>query len=110
RRFLRPARRGGLRERRGAARAGLGQDPHHRRSPRHRDVHVSPAAQADLLLGCPLTSGSAWSRLSFWHESAGTDWTPRPALTAPAAVDVAIVGSGYTGLWTAHYLAEADPS
>ena len=25
-------------------------------------------------------------------------------------VDVAIVGAGFTGLWTAHYLAEADPS
>jgi glycine/D-amino acid oxidase-like deaminating enzyme len=25
-------------------------------------------------------------------------------------VDVAVVGAGYTGLWTAYYLAEADPS
>ena len=25
-------------------------------------------------------------------------------------MDVAIVGGGYTGLWTAYYLAKADPS
>ena len=49
-------------------------------------------------------------RLSLWHETAGDDWTPRPALPGSLDVDVAIVGAGYTGLWTAYYLAEADPS
>jgi glycine/D-amino acid oxidase-like deaminating enzyme len=34
----------------------------------------------------------------------------RPALTHDERVDVAIVGAGYTGLWTAYYLLEADPS
>ena len=34
----------------------------------------------------------------------------RAALTREARVDVAIVGAGYTGLWTAYYLLEADPS
>ena len=34
----------------------------------------------------------------------------RPALTQDESVDVAIVGAGYTGLWTAYYLLEADPS
>jgi glycine/D-amino acid oxidase-like deaminating enzyme len=34
----------------------------------------------------------------------------RPALTRNEKVDVAIVGAGYTGLWTAYYLLEADPS
>lgn len=34
----------------------------------------------------------------------------RPALTSPRSVDVCIVGAGYTGLWTAYYLLEADPS
>jgi glycine/D-amino acid oxidase-like deaminating enzyme len=29
---------------------------------------------------------------------------------ADRAVDVAIVGAGYTGLWTAYYLSQADPS
>ena len=58
----------------------------------------------------PLSRPSPPSRLSFWHETAGTDWTPRPALPGPTTADVAVVGAGYTGLWTAHYLAEADPS
>ena len=34
----------------------------------------------------------------------------RPALTQDASVDVAIVGAGYTGLWSAYYLLEAQPS
>jgi len=34
----------------------------------------------------------------------------RPALGGDLDVDVAIVGAGYTGLWTAYYLAQADPS
>ena len=51
--------------------------------------------------------------LSWWHESTPTeltDWTPRPSLPGDRDVDVAIVGAGFTGLWTAYYLAEADPS
>ncbi len=34
---------------------------------------------------------------------------PRPALVGRAEADVAIVGAGYTGLWTAHYLLAHDP-
>ena len=34
---------------------------------------------------------------------------PAPALAGPTDVDVAIVGAGYTGLWTAYYLKKADP-
>jgi len=36
--------------------------------------------------------------------------SPRPALGSDDSVDVAIVGAGYTGLWTAYYLLEEDPS
>ena len=36
--------------------------------------------------------------------------TPRPALPGDRDADVCIVGAGYTGLWTAYYLAQADPS
>ncbi|MCX6486599.1 MAG: FAD-dependent oxidoreductase [Mycobacterium sp.] len=35
---------------------------------------------------------------------------PRPALTGDREADVCIVGAGYTGLWTAYYLKQADPS
>ncbi len=36
--------------------------------------------------------------------------TPRTSLTADHNADVAIVGAGYTGLWTAYHLLKADPS
>ncbi|ABL80154.1 MULTISPECIES: FAD-dependent oxidoreductase [unclassified Nocardioides] len=47
---------------------------------------------------------------SFWHEDADLDWAPKGPLDGDLDVDVAIVGGGYTGLWTAYYLAKADPS
>ncbi|MDQ1520029.1 MAG: hypothetical protein QOI55_1102, partial [Actinomycetota bacterium] len=49
-------------------------------------------------------------RLSFWHETVDDDLTPRPSLPGDIDVDVAIVGAGYTGLWTAYYLRQHDPS
>lgn len=35
---------------------------------------------------------------------------PRPALPGDREADVCIVGAGYTGLWTAYYLRQLDPS
>ncbi len=77
-----------------------------------RDVHVPPPAQADLLVGRPLTRGTSrpTADLSLWHETTPTDWTPRPALEGDVEADVAIVGAGFTGLWTAYYLTVAEPS
>ncbi len=46
----------------------------------------------------------------FWLDTCGDDLTPRPSLHGDEAVDVAIVGGGFTGLWTAYALARADPS
>ncbi len=48
--------------------------------------------------------------LGFWWRSLGGPPPPRPPLPGPLEVDVAIVGAGYTGLWTAYYLKRADPS
>src|SRR3982075_68417 len=48
--------------------------------------------------------------LGFWWRSLGGATTTRAPLQAPAEVDVAIVGAGFTGLWTAYYLKRADPS
>jgi glycine/D-amino acid oxidase-like deaminating enzyme len=53
---------------------------------------------------------SAYRGLSLWHETTPTDWTPRPSLQRDVDADVAIVGAGYTGLWTAYYLSQADPA
>src|ERR1700722_6878101 len=50
------------------------------------------------------------SDISFWLEDAGEPLTPRPALQRSCEVDVAILGAGYTGLWTAYYLLRSDPS
>ena len=47
--------------------------------------------------------------LSLWHDLLPEPIVPRPALTGRHDFDVAIVGGGYTGLWTAYYLAKADP-
>jgi glycine/D-amino acid oxidase-like deaminating enzyme len=54
--------------------------------------------------------------LGFWWRSlaeqqpAGASAPARAALGGPMEADVAIVGAGYTGLWTAYYLKRAQPS
>jgi glycine/D-amino acid oxidase-like deaminating enzyme len=47
-----------------------------------------------------------------WHDTLPDDdaLVPRAPLPGPCDADVAIVGAGYTGLWTAYYLLEHDPS
>jgi glycine/D-amino acid oxidase-like deaminating enzyme len=47
---------------------------------------------------------------SYWFHALGGLPPARPALPGGTDVDVAIVGAGYTGLWTAYYLKRADPS
>jgi len=63
-------------------------------------------------VGCALSPSDAphYRSLSLWHETAEDDWVPRPSLPGDRDTDVAIVGGGFTGLWTALYLARADPS
>ena len=48
--------------------------------------------------------------ISLWHDTINDDWPARPVLPGPREFDVAIVGAGYTGLWTAYYLAKTDPT
>ena len=48
--------------------------------------------------------------ISYWLATAGDDLAPRPALDGSTDADVAILGAGLTGLWTAFYLARRDPS
>lgn len=50
-----------------------------------------------------------YDEVSLWHATAGDRWVPRPALPGDLETDVAIVGAGFTGLWTAYYLAGARP-
>jgi glycine/D-amino acid oxidase-like deaminating enzyme len=48
--------------------------------------------------------------VSLWWDTLTGPLQVRPGLPGDMDVDVAIVGAGYTGLWTARYLALADPS
>jgi glycine/D-amino acid oxidase-like deaminating enzyme len=47
---------------------------------------------------------------SMWLQECGEDLTPRPALPGDTDADVAIVGAGFTGLWSAYHLLRHDPS
>ncbi len=50
-----------------------------------------------------------YSEVSFWLETCGDSLVPRAPLDGSATADVAIMGAGYTGLWTAYYLLRAQP-
>jgi glycine/D-amino acid oxidase-like deaminating enzyme len=50
-----------------------------------------------------------YTSVSYWLEAAGDDLAPRSALTESTDADVAILGGGYSGLWTAYYLLSAQP-
>ncbi|MBF7731425.1 NAD(P)/FAD-dependent oxidoreductase [Pseudomonas sp. N040] len=51
-----------------------------------------------------------WRSISLWMDQLDERITPRPALGGSLSVDVAIIGAGYTGLWTAYYLKLQDPA
>ena len=59
------------------------------------------------LTGAP---GTGYRALSLWHDQHPGDWAPRAPLPGDRTVDVAIVGAGFTGLWTALSLLREDPS
>lgn len=46
----------------------------------------------------------------FWLGTSGDDLTPRAPLKGDINVDVAILGGGFSGLWTAYHLLKRDPS
>ncbi len=52
---------------------------------------------------------SAWRHLSLWMNQLDDALEARPSLEESLEVDVAIVGAGYTGLWTAYYLKRRAP-
>jgi glycine/D-amino acid oxidase-like deaminating enzyme len=56
-----------------------------------------------------MQNGDAIDAPSFWLASLDEPLVPRPALAGDEQVDVAIVGAGFTGLWTAYYLAQQAP-
>jgi glycine/D-amino acid oxidase-like deaminating enzyme len=58
----------------------------------------------------PERGPAGYRHLSLWWDAIPTPLSDRPALRGDLAVDVCIVGAGFTGLWTAHALATADPT
>jgi glycine/D-amino acid oxidase-like deaminating enzyme len=56
-----------------------------------------------------MVSTGSYRSLSFWHDTVPGTLTPGDPLPGDVEADVAIVGAGFTGLWTAYYLAQADP-
>ena len=54
--------------------------------------------------------GERYRQLSLWWDGLPDPIGVRPSLTGDLDADVAVVGGGFTGLWTAYYLAEADPT
>ncbi len=57
-------------------------------------------------MGRPLS----YRDLSLWHQTTPDDWVPRDPMPGDVNADVAIIGAGFTGLWTAYYLLRAAPT
>lgn len=55
-----------------------------------------------------------YARLSLWHDTlvrSGADGlVPRAPLDGSTSADVCVIGAGFTGLWTAYYLLQAQPT
>jgi glycine/D-amino acid oxidase-like deaminating enzyme len=68
-----------------------------------------PENRQDSVAGPPAPADNPWSR-SLWLDGVVGDLTPRERLSGDHTCDVAIVGAGFGGLWTAYYLKAADPS
>ena len=68
-----------------------------------------PKNKQDGAAGPPPAADNRWSR-GLWLEGVVRDLTPREQLSGDQTCDVAIVGGGFAGLWTAYYLKVADPS
>ncbi|MHC8381454.1 NAD(P)/FAD-dependent oxidoreductase [Pseudomonas sp. LB3P14] len=51
----------------------------------------------------------AWRTISLWMDQLDEPLLARPSLEHDLDVDVAIIGAGYTGLWTAYYLKRLAP-
>ena len=66
---------------------------------------MAPRGAVGTLMTDPLAGASS---VPFWLDDPERP-QPRPGLDGDLAVDLAIVGGGFTGLWTALLAAEADP-
>ncbi len=56
-----------------------------------------------------MPANETYRSLSYWLDSMPGPLAPADPLPGDLDVDVAIAGAGFTGLWTAYYLAGAQP-
>ncbi len=66
--------------------------------------------EADTVPAMAPSPETQYRQRSLWLDGLAGSLTPRPTLEADVDADVAILGAGFTGLWTAYYLAMLDPS
>lgn len=52
---------------------------------------------------------NSWRNISLWMDQLDDPLQARPSLQTELQADVAIIGAGYTGLWTAYYLKRQAP-
>ncbi|WP_375500009.1 NAD(P)/FAD-dependent oxidoreductase [uncultured Jatrophihabitans sp.] len=52
---------------------------------------------------------TSYRDVSLWFDQLAEPLVPRAPLSGDLDVDVAIIGAGFTGLWTAYYLQQLDP-
>ena len=71
---------------------------------------MATTATSDALSGSAQVEDAHYRTTSFWHDSVPGTLSKRPPLPGDLEADVAIVGAGFTGLWTAYSLTEIDPS
>ena len=67
----------------------------------------SAAVTPATMVGMP--AADTYRKLSFWHDTVPGSLEPGDPLSGDLEADVAIAGAGYTGLWTAYYLSQANP-
>src|SRR5512139_1184433 len=56
-----------------------------------------------------MAASTAYTQKSYWLNTYGP-YTPNDPLQDDLAVDIAIIGGGYTGLATAYFLKQAEPA
>lgn len=56
------------------------------------------------------TDAARWRRRSLWLDTLGEPIVPHPPVRGGIDCDVAVVGGGFVGLWTAYSLVRADPA
>ncbi len=94
----------------GGPRGPAGPSAHLRaRGVRVHDLDPAHGTHRGVEADLSAPSGEGYRRLSLWWDGLPGHIGLRDPLPGDIEVDVAVVGGGFTGLWTAYYLSEADP-